>query len=166
MSRSVYFIALAIVSISVSAQLAAVIASWFGLWLQLGPLSMLSRVFASPVPAPLQAMLPALVKLPLLVAFTALVIRRLWLLRRVRPLAPPSSFTTWPSRLLVVAVASFLLLVVGLLLSIAIRAGSGVPAAFLGFPAFILLTPVLFYVEVRSLPWFAAQSASPLESGT
>lgn len=160
MPRTAYLIAFAVVAICVLAQVVAIVGSWLGVPVQFGALSTLLQLFASPLPAQLQFALPSAARLALIFMLAALVVRRLWSFARTRSLTPPASLSKWPRRLLRIAVASLLLMVGGLLLSIAIRAGSGVPAAFLGIPAVLLLTPVLFYVEVRSLPWFRSRNAS------
>jgi hypothetical protein len=160
MPRTAYLIAFAVTAISVLAQLVAITASWLGVHVRFGALSTLVQLFASPLPARLQIALPGAARLALIFLLAALVIRRLWSFARTRSLTPPASLSRWPRRLLLIAVASLLLMIGGLLLSIAIRAGSGVPAALLGLPAALLLTPVLFYVEVRSLPWFSSRDAT------
>jgi hypothetical protein len=150
-----YFIALAVAAVSVVANLAAMAGYWVGINLVAAPFFTVFQWFSHPLPAQLQYLLPRVISAILDWSFTALVLRRLWLLGRHRNFSPPSSFTPWPYRLILVAVASLTLMVVGLILSFAIRAGSGVPAALFGLPAVFLLTPVLFYIELRSLPWFS-----------
>lgn len=156
MQRSAYFIALVVISVSIFAATTNIAAPWLGLNLPLGALFSLADAFASPLPAPLQFFLPAIVRVALFFAFAVLIARRLWLLAHTKPIVLPS-LNLWPGRLLLVAVISLLLMVLGLALSIAISAGSGVPAALLGFPATVLLAPTLFYIELRSLPWFSAR---------
>jgi hypothetical protein len=149
-----YFIALAVAGISVVANLAAMAAYWAGINLSAAPFFTVFQRFSSPLPAQFQFLLPVVINVMLNLSFTALILRRLWVLGRYRHFSPPSSFTPWRYRLLLVAVASLTLMVVGMIFSFAIRAGSGVPASLLGLPAIFLLTPVLFYIELCSLPWF------------
>ena len=151
MRRTSYFVALAVVGTSSLATAAAIASSWFGFRVHFSFMSTLIGLFASPVPLQLQGFLPGPARAVLVFALAALVARRIWVLARTRPVAPPTSLTRWPSRLLSFAVVFLLLMVVGLALSVVLRAGSGVPAALLGLPAALLLAPVVFYVELRSV---------------
>jgi len=159
MQRCAYFIALAVVGVAIFASVATTAAFWLTLKLPFDALFPLAEMFAHPLPPPLWFFLPAVVRVALFLAFAALIARRLRLLVRIKPVVPPASLTRWPGRLLLWAVISLVLMVLGLLLSAVIRAGSGVPAALLGLPATILLAPVLFYVELRSLSWFSGSQA-------
>jgi hypothetical protein len=115
------------------------------------PFASVFTLFGNPVPAPLSGITPWFLRLALVAAFAALLYRRLWFAFRAKALHPPASLSIWPARLLVVAVAFLFVGLAVLALSILLRAGSGVPAGMLALPALLLLSPVLFYVELRSL---------------
>jgi hypothetical protein len=160
LSRFAYLVALAVVAASVIAQMVELLGAWLGVSLRLGTLSSIAGWFASPVPTQLRFLVPGFLWATLLFVYAMLIGRRIWVFSRARSIVPPASFSKWPRVLLLVAATSLLLMVISLLLSAAIGAGTGVPASFLGIPASALLSPVLFYVEIRSLPWFSSRPMS------
>ena len=105
---------------------------------------------AVPLPMPLAALAPYWLRTFLMLAFAALLYRRLWLVIRAKSLEPPASLAVWPGFLLVLAISFLLLGLTVLLLSIVLRAGSGVPGGMLLVPALFLISPVLFFVELTS----------------
>lgn len=161
MRRLSYIVALLLCSASVTVHL--VITALAFLRIDFGYLPFVSvlSLFASPISAPLVGVVPRVLQLLIASAFACLLYRRLLLLFRAKVSQPPNSLAVWPGRLLSVAVVFLVLGVVVLGLSIALQAGSGVPAGMLVFPAFLLLSPVMFYVELRSLPWFRVPSSAP-----
>jgi len=145
MRRFSYILALLLCTVSVTAQLVP----------GLPPFGSLFILFANPIPAPLIGLVPVVLRLLLTAVFAGLLYRRLLLSYKAKVLQPPESLTLWPGRLLSISVVFLVTALVALGLSIALRAGSGVPAGMVGLPAVLLLSPVLFYVELRSLPWLA-----------
>lgn len=158
MRRLSYIVALLLCSVSVTAHI--VITAMTFLRIDFGYLPFVSilSLFASPIPTPLVGVVPRTLQLVLTSAFAGLLYRRLLLLFKAKVFQPPNSLSVWPGRLLSVAVVFLILGGVALGLSIALQAGSGVPAGVLGFPALLLLGPVMFYAELRSLPWFRVQA--------
>lgn len=108
-------------------------------------------VLTSPVPALIEIWIPWIVRYLLSWVLIGLVVRRLWIWTKNRSPRVPPSLTTWSSRFLTLAMFSVLSMLVGMLVSILIKAGSGVPAGMLGIPAMFVLCPAIFYIEFKSL---------------
>ncbi|MGC4077199.1 MAG: hypothetical protein QM702_09215 [Rubrivivax sp.] len=152
MAQLSYRIAFLLVAASLAAAYLMAAASWLGVGNRiLSALSTPIGLFGSPIPVLLAAWVPWPLRVLLSWILLALLVRRSWLSVRNRSLVAPSSFSTWQGRLLVVSVASLGLMILALVVSVLIKAGSGVPAALVGIPAFLMLTPTLFYVEATSL---------------
>jgi len=157
--QRIYVIGFGIVALSVLSGLLVTLATLVGLKWAFFPVFRLSELFSHPVPPMLRAFLPRIVSVVLYWAFVALILRRLWLFLRLRSVESPASFTRIPYVLTYISVVCVVLFAGGLLLSIVIKAGSGVPAAMLSIPAVILLAPVMAWVELRSLSFKRPQSA-------
>jgi hypothetical protein len=151
MQRGIYSIGFGLVALSVAGAAILSVSAMLGVHFRFIPLFSLLEMFSHPVPALFRRFLPAVVNTIFFWAFVALVARRIWLLISRRSVFPPSSFTRIPHVLTCIAIASVALLVLGLALSIAIKAGSGVPAGLLAIPAVLFLPPVVAWVEARSL---------------
>jgi hypothetical protein len=105
--------------------------------------------FGSLVPPMLAPLMPSFIVVLLGYVMLFLVLRRAWLLVAKRE-GVPGSFTGAPKVLAYVGAWSFILAVIGFLLSIALRAGSGVPAGLLLLPAVFCVPWAFFLTEVRS----------------
>src|SRR5262249_48209411 len=106
--------------------------------------------FASPVPLMFAPLLPPYVGLALVFVMLALVVRRIWL-RAARKQGVPTSFAGLPKFLGYIGAASFLLAAVVLILSILLRAGSGVPAGLLLIPAAFCVPWAILLTEAMSI---------------
>lgn len=124
-----------------------------------------SQILASPVPVlPLSAF-PEPVGLGLLLIFAILLVRRLWLLlATAAPFEPPASFTAGPRNLILVAMVFFIPFSLTVLVASITRTPPQKPLLFLGIPALLLQSPVLFYVELCSLRWFAPRPGTGSET--
>ncbi len=151
MLRKIYAIGFGIVAVSVLLRLLATALSWMGAPFAFFFNLVLPDMFSHPVPLMVRAFLPFIVNSVIFWAFAALVLRRLWLLGKQGSLSPPLAFSRVPYVLTYIAVISVALMVLGLVAAVALKAGSGVPAAMLGIPAAVLLSPVMAWVEIRSL---------------
>ena len=110
------------------------------------------HLFGSALPLPLAQFVPDWVTVGLGGVTFLVSIRRLWQTAVLRTVVTPISLAVWPFRLLVFVLVSFLLCVA----SIAVAHISGrpelVPIGFiLGWPAAMLLAPVVTYVELRDV---------------
>lgn len=106
--------------------------------------------FGSLEPPMLRHVLPNMVSIALRCLLLALVVRRVWLQFTKREGVPHTYFGV-PKALGYVGAWSIILAVAGLVLSIALRAGSGVPAGMLLLPAVICVPWAVFLTEVRSI---------------
>ena len=111
-------------------------------------LSLLSS-FGSLVPPMLRYVLPKLVSVALAYVLLALVARRVWLQFTKRE-GVPHSYVGAPKLLGYVSAWSFIIAAVVLPVSMALRAGSGVPAGMLLLPAVICVPWAFFLTEVLS----------------
>jgi hypothetical protein len=105
--------------------------------------------FGSLIPPMLGGFVPHPLRMILGFAMIFLALRRVWLYV-VKNERTPTSFVGFPKVLGYVGFWSFSLGVLVLLLSIAIKAGSGVPAGMLMIPAFICIPWAFFLTEVSS----------------
>lgn len=106
--------------------------------------------FGSLVPPFLAHIVPHVVALVLGYVLLALVARRLWLLVAKKE-GVPQAYTGLPKVLGYIATWSFLLAVLGILLSMLLRVGSGVPAGMLLLPAVVCTPWAIFLTELLSL---------------
>lgn len=152
MQRIAYFSAFGLACLTVFIVVIGVLAELLGLRGMLpGTLLWFLRGLASPLPAPLVGLLPPILLIPLNLFFAWLLVRRLRILNTQSPKQPPASCTGLPAALLVIAVLSLFLMLAGLVASVLLHAGSGVPAGMLGIPAMFLLGPTLFYIEWQDM---------------
>lgn len=105
--------------------------------------------FGSLVPAMFSYAVPRLVHMVLGYVMLFLLGRRIWLFFSKKERVP-SSFQGFPKVLGYIGMFSFVISAVGFALSIALRAGSGVPAALLMLPALICVPWSFFLTEVFS----------------
>ena len=131
--------------------------SWFGMQYPSSSWVRLLGLFGSIVPPMFQQVLPRFVTMVVGALVLALVVRRAWMLL-AKDEGVPASFNGTVQRLGVVGTWSFVAGVSGLVLSIVLGAGSGVPAGFLLLPAIFCVPWAFFLAEVRS---FKAKNAAP-----
>ncbi|GHT94200.1 hypothetical protein FACS1894116_07850 [Betaproteobacteria bacterium] len=105
--------------------------------------------FGSLIPVMFAPLLPRFVGFALGLVMLVLVCRRVWLLA-VKRQGVPQSFTGFPKVVGYIGAWSFLLALIGLLLSMLLRAGSGVPAGMLAIPAIFCVPWAFFLSEVFS----------------
>jgi len=110
----------------------------------------LLSMFGSLVPPMLSPLLPRFLVVGLSLIMLALVCRRAWLMVTKRERVP-QSFVGIPKALGYIGAWSFVVALVLLLLSILLRAGSGVPAGMLALPAVLCVPWAFFLSEVISL---------------
>lgn len=106
--------------------------------------------FSHPIPQLIRGYLPYFVNLVLFVGFLALILRRLFLMARSRSFVAPSAYTRAPYVLLAISVASLVLGIAALVLSMLFRVGSGVPAGLIMVPATLLLPVGITWAELIS----------------
>lgn len=106
--------------------------------------------FGSLVPPMLRHVLPSFVSMALGYVLLGLVVRRVWLQVTKRQ-GVPHSYVGAPKVLGYIGTWSVIIGVSVLLLSIALRAGSGVPAGMLLLPAMLCVPWAFFLTEVLSL---------------
>ena len=102
-------------------------------------------------------LIPHPITLVLTYAMIFLVLRRCWLFGAKKE-RTPASFVGFQKALGYVGFWSFLLAVVGLFLTVALRVGSGVPAGMLMIPAMFCVPWAFFITEVTS---FKRKAAAP-----
>lgn len=140
-----------LIALCVVSQLALWPMTLLGMQLSFGPWFMVLESFGQPIPSMLRPFLPRLLLAALYWGFAALVLRRLWLFARARSMAAPVSYTRIPCWLVATALVCILLFALTLVATIALKAGSGVPAAMLLIPAGLVLSPTIAWVELLSL---------------
>ena len=113
--------------------------------------------FSSLVPSMLIGQISQLLPIVLGYVMTFLVLRRIWLFV-VKKERTPASFVGFQKFLGIVGLWSFSLGCLALVLSIALRAGSGVPAGLLMIPATYCIPWAFFLTEVLSFRRAAASS--------
>jgi hypothetical protein len=107
-------------------------------------------MFATVVPVFLAPFVPNFAKLIVLAAVQLLVMRRIWLFAVRGQRRTPESFRGLSKGLGYVGVSSFLLGLAALGLSIAIKAGSGVPAGMVFLPALFCIPWAFVLTEALS----------------
>jgi S1-C subfamily serine protease len=130
-----------------------------------GPASLLvqrltafAHLFGSALPLPIAQFVPDWLTLGFGGVAFLLSIRRLWQTTVLRAIVTPASLAVWPFRLLVLALVSFLLCAASIAVAQATGRSELVPIGFiLGWPAAMLLAPVVTYVEFRDV-WHHSQS--------
>ncbi|MBK7016025.1 MAG: hypothetical protein IPH39_10700 [Sulfuritalea sp.] len=105
--------------------------------------------FDSLVPPMLSGLVPGLVKLMLGGGMLFLIFRRIWLFFSKKERVPPS-FQGFPKVLGYIGAISFVVSVAAFALTMALRGGSGVPAALLMLPALICVPWSFFLTEIFS----------------
>ena len=114
-------------------------------------LTAFGHLFGSALPLPIAQFVPDWLTLGFGGVAFLLSIRRLWQTAGLRAIVAPISLAVWPFRLLVFALGSFLLCVASVALAHATGRSELVPVGFiLGWPAAMLLAPVVTYVELRA----------------
>ena len=97
----------------------------------------------------LSGLVPGLVKLMLGGGMLFLIFRRIWLFFSKKERVPPS-FQGFPKVLGYIGAISFVVSVAAFALTMALRGGSGVPAALLMLPALICVPWSFFLTEIFS----------------
>ena len=111
----------------------------------------LAAFFGHPVPTFLRPRLPGWLNIGLIFLQLGLVFNRVAQMAKARSLAPPPTYKGLVAVAISIAIASVGLGLVVLLASIALHAGSGVPAGMLLLPAIVLLPYAWLWVEVNAL---------------
>ena len=110
------------------------------------------HLFGSSLPLPLAQFMPDWLPLVLAIVAFSLSARRLWQMVASRTIAAPASLGIWPFRLLVVGLASFLLCVACIAVAHVTGRSQLVPIGFiLGWPAAMLLAPIMTFVEASDV---------------
>ena len=149
MRKFVYWLCFSLIAIPTIYSLVAWPLSLFGVYLQAPFFFSVFFSFGSLVPTTFASFVPYPILVLLAVIMTLLVLRRAWLLV-VKKEPVPHSFRGFQKALGYVGACSFGLFLVALLLTIALRAGSGVPAAMLLFPALFCVPWAFFLTEIQS----------------
>lgn len=150
MTRTAYWLCFALVLISVLFGWSAWLFYLFGKDPPYFLTSFSFLSFGSLVPPMFSSLVPRFVQMILGYAMLFLVLRRIWLLFSKKERVP-SSFQGLPKVLGYIGAFSFAISVAGFALSIALRAGSGVPAALLMIPALICIPWAFFLTEALSI---------------
>jgi hypothetical protein len=112
-------------------------------------LSAFAHLFGSALPLPLAQFVPDALTVGLGGVTFLLSIRRLLRMATARALVTPESLATWPFRLLVLALVSFVLCVGSIAIAHLTGRSELVPIGFiLGWPAAMLLAPIVTCVEL------------------
>lgn len=151
MTRRIYLTAFALVSACVMFNAISALLFWARIPLPYTGLSFIPDTFGHPLPAMLGEMLPWQVKVALFWTFAFLIGWRLAHFVRNKAIVTPSSLTRIPQVILLISLASLAVGLLGLCLSILLKAGSGVPAAMLMLPAVFLLSPTVAWIEARAM---------------
>lgn len=122
-----------------------------GLYPRLGALRPFHDMFGHLVPLMLWHKVPYSLITVLDLGLAVLILRRLWLIAKMRSISPPASYSGWLYVLVLVAVGFLASGVVVLVGTAVLRAGSGVPGGMLLIPAALLLPSSVALVEVLSL---------------
>ncbi|MGP1681050.1 MAG: hypothetical protein ACTS8S_01830 [Giesbergeria sp.] len=117
--------------------------------------------FGSLVPPMLSSLVPRLVHMILGYAMLFLLLRRIWLFFSKRERVP-HSFKGLPKVVGYIGALSFVVSVAAFGLTIALRAGSGVPAALLMLPALICVPWSIFLTEALSFRRSGRAGAQPI----
>ncbi len=149
MRKFSYWLCFSLVTIPITIGFLAWLLSLFGKALPATGLLFMFSSFGSLVPQMFAHLLPRFVLIALGYGLLFLVARRVWLLVARRE-AVPHSYSGVPKVLGYVGTWSFMLAIAVLLLSIALRAGSGVPAGMLLIPAMFCVPWAFFLTEVLS----------------
>ena len=149
MKRFVYWLCFTLVAIPTMYSLVAWPLSLVGLSLPAPPFLFLLFSFGSLVPQMLAPLVPRPILVVLGFATMFLVLRRAYLLAFKKERVP-HSFRGFQKALGYVGACFFLLASVVLILSIALRAGSGVPAGMLLLPAMLCVPWAFFLTEALS----------------
>jgi hypothetical protein len=145
-----YWLCFTLVAIPNTYGLAAWAAALFHTSLPAPPFFALLFSFSSPVPQMLAPLLPRFILVLVSVATVFLLVRRVWLTTARKERGAPWSFYGFPRALGYIGAGSFVLAFLGLALSIAFKAGSGVPAGMLLLPAVICIPWAFFLTELLS----------------
>jgi xanthine/uracil permease len=164
MRRRIYFTAVAITAAASATLLVLRLTAPDPTSLPIQRLSAFGNLFGSSVPLPLAQFVPEWVVVALAVLVLSLSVRRLGQSAASGTLRTPPSLGKWPVRLLVLALASFSLCVVSILAAHVTKRTELVPIGFiLGWPAAMLLAPVVTYVEASDVwqhaAWFPGRKA-------
>jgi hypothetical protein len=149
MKRFVYWLCFTLVAIPTTYSLVAWPLSLFGLSLPAPPFLSLFFSFGSLVPQMLAPLVPRPILVVLGLAMMFLILRRAYLFAFKKERVP-HSFRGFQKVLGYVGASFFVLASVVLILSIALRAGSGVPAGMLLLPAMLCVPWAFFLTEVLS----------------
>lgn len=145
-----YWLCFTLVAIPTFFRAAAWPLSQFGISLSEPPFAPVYFYFGSLVPLMLVGFVPIPVMVVLLYVMLLFVLRRAWL-SILKGEGTPRSFRGFQKGLGYVGTVFFVVGVVTLVLSIVLRAGSGVPAAMLMIPAVFCIPWAFFLTEAFSL---------------
>jgi hypothetical protein len=150
MRKFSYWLCVSLVAIPSGIWQVAWLLSFFGIALPAMSLLYMFTSFGSLVPQMFAHLVPRMVVVVLGFVMIFLAARRVWLLAAKRE-GVPRSYVGVPKLLGYVGAWSIILALAVLLLSIALRAGSGVPAGMLLIPASFCVPWAFFLTEVLSL---------------
>jgi len=145
-----YWVCFALVALACALTYGTWLMSTLGIALPFVTSFYLLSSFGSLVPQMLAPLLPRFVIVGLSLIMLVLVLRRTWLLVAKRQ-GVPQSFAGIAKALGYIGAWSFILALALLLLSVVLRAGSGVPAGMLALPALVCVPWAFFLSEVTSL---------------
>ena len=152
MQRCLYLIGVLVTAAASTTLLALPFASGGPASLPVQRLTAFGHLFGSSLPLPLAQFVPDWLTLGFAGVAFLLSIRRTWKTVVLRAIVTPPSLAVWPFRLLVVALVSFLLCVASIAVAHITGRSELVPIGFiLGWPAAMLLAPVVTYVEFRDV---------------
>ena len=159
MKRLSYWLSFSLVAIPMAFGLATWVLSLAGIPVPLLPFMPLLSSFSSPVPLMFSFVVPSPILLVIGLLMLFLVLRRLWLLA-FRGFSVPSAYRGF-QMVLGIAGSGFLLAGLALLLlSILLKAGSGVPAGLLMVPATLCVPWAILITELVSLrEWVVRRGA-------
>jgi hypothetical protein len=158
MRRLSYWLCFVLIAVPTAYGLLAWLLSFIGKSLPFPPVAALAFSFSSLVPQLAYHLVPTPILAVLGYGMLYLLARRIWLLAFKKE-GVPTSYRGVPQALGYVGAASFLLAAVVFILSIALRAGSGVPAGLLLLPATICIPWAFALTEVLSFRKGGAREA-------
>lgn len=150
MTRAIYWLCFGLVLLSVLLSLSVLLAYLVDKNSSNFLASLLVVSFFSLIPPMLSGIVPGLVQLALNGFMLFLLIRRIWLIFSKKERVP-SSFQGFPKLLGYIGALSVAVSAAAFALTIALRAGSGVPAALLMLPALVCIPWAFFLAEVINM---------------
>ena len=152
MRRWLYVIAVLVTGAASASLLALQFASVEPSSLLVQRLAAFGHLFGSALPLPLAQFVPDGLAVGLGGVALLVSARRIWKIAALGAIVTPVPLAVWPFRLLDLALGSFLLCVASIAVAHVTGRSELVPIGFiLGWPAAMLLAPVVTYVELRDV---------------